>query len=100
MLKYRLGSKGYRHPAMINDASRALRLVRSQAAEWKLDPKRIGVMGSSAGGHLASTLLTHFDAGKADATDPVELLMKVQLGGGTAATGSQTGSGAGGVTMP
>lgn len=72
VLKYRLGSKGYRHPAMLNDAARAVRLARSRAAEWKIDPKRVGIMGSSAGGHLASTLLTHFDAGKADAADPVE----------------------------
>ena len=68
VLKYRLGSKGYRHPAMLNDAARAVRLTRSKAAEWKIDAKRVGIMGSSAGGHLASTLLTHFDAGKADAT--------------------------------
>jgi acetyl esterase/lipase len=74
VLKYRLGSKGYRHPAMLNDAARAVRLTRSMAGEWKIDPKRVGIMGSSAGGHLASTLLTHFDAGKADATDPVERL--------------------------
>lgn len=72
VLKYRLGSAGYRHPAMLQDAARALRIVRSRADEWKLDPKRIGVMGSSAGGHLASTLLTHFDAGKPEATDPIE----------------------------
>lgn len=72
VLKYRLGSKGYRHPAMLNDAARAMRLTRSQAAAWKIDTKRVGIMGSSAGGHLASTLLTHSDAGKADATDPVE----------------------------
>jgi acetyl esterase/lipase len=72
VVKYRLGSKGYRHPAMLNDAARSVRLVRSKAAEWKLDPKRIGIIGSSAGGHLASTLLTHFDAGKPDDTDPVE----------------------------
>jgi acetyl esterase/lipase len=72
VLKYRLGSKGYHHPAMLNDAARAVRLTRSKAAEWKIDPKRIGIMGSSAGGHLASTLVTHFDAGKADAADPVE----------------------------
>ncbi len=72
VLKYRLGPGGYHHPAMLNDASRGIRLLRSKAAEWKIDPKRVGVMGSSAGGHLASTLLTHFDAGKADATDPVE----------------------------
>lgn len=72
VLKYRLGSAGYRHPAMLHDAARALRLVRSRAAEWQIDPKRIGVMGSSAGGHLASTILTHFDAGQPDATDPIE----------------------------
>ncbi len=72
VLKYRLGSKGYRHPAMLNDAARAVRLTRAKAGEWKIDAKRVGIMGSSAGGHLASTLLTHFDAGKADASDPVE----------------------------
>ncbi|MCE9610045.1 MAG: alpha/beta hydrolase [Chthoniobacter sp.] len=74
VLKYRLGSKGYRHPAMLNDAARAVRLTRAKADEWKIDVKRVGIMGSSAGGHLASTLLTHFDAGKADATDPIERL--------------------------
>ena len=74
VLKYRLGSRGYRHPAMLNDAARAVRLTRAKAGEWKIDPKRVGIMGSSAGGHLASTLLTHFDAGNADATDPVERL--------------------------
>src|SRR5690349_21315566 len=72
VLKYRLGSAGYRHPIMLQDAARAVRTVRARAGEWKLDPKRIGIMGSSAGGHLASTLLTHFDAGKPDADDPIE----------------------------
>jgi acetyl esterase/lipase len=72
VLKYRLGSKGYRHPIMLGDVSRAIRLVRSRAAEWKLDPQRVGVMGSSAGGHLASTVVTHFDAGQTDAADAVE----------------------------
>ncbi|HOX57663.1 MAG TPA: alpha/beta hydrolase [Candidatus Paceibacterota bacterium] len=72
VLKYRLGTDGYRHPAMLQDAARAVRTVRARAEEWRLDPKRIGIMGSSAGGHLASTLLTHFDAGKPDAPDPVE----------------------------
>jgi acetyl esterase/lipase len=72
VLKYRLGSAGYRHPVMLQDAARAVRTVRAHTAEWKLDPKRIGIMGSSAGGHLASTLVTHFDAGKPDATDPIE----------------------------
>ena len=72
VLKYRLSSDGYHHPAMLHDAARAVRTVRARAREWKLDPKRISIMGSSAGGHLASTLLTHFDAGKPDAADPVE----------------------------
>jgi acetyl esterase/lipase len=57
---------------MLQDAARAMRLVRAHAGEWKLDPRRVGIMGSSAGGHLASTLLTHFDAGNPEAADPVE----------------------------
>ena len=72
VLKYRLGSAGYHHPAMLQDAARAVRLVRAKAAEWNVDPKRVGIMGSSAGGHLASTLLTHFDNGHPQAEDPVE----------------------------
>lgn len=72
VLKYRLAPGGYHHPAMLQDAARAVRTVRARAEEWKLDPKRIGIMGSSAGGHLAATLVTHFDAGKADAADAIE----------------------------
>ena len=72
VLKYRLGSGGYQHPAMLQDAARAVRTVRARAGDWQVDPKRIGIMGSSAGGHLASTLLTHFDSGEADAADPIE----------------------------
>jgi acetyl esterase/lipase len=72
VLKYRLGSGGYRHPVMLNDAARAVRTVRARASEWNVDPQRVGIMGSSAGGHLASTLLTHFEAGNASATDPIE----------------------------
>lgn len=72
VLKYRLGSAGYRHPVMMNDVNRAVRCVRANAAAWKLDPGRIGVMGSSAGGHLASTAVTHFDAGQPAADDPIE----------------------------
>jgi len=72
VLKYRLGSAGYRHPVMLQDAARALRTVRARAAEWQLDPKRIGIIGSSAGGHLASTLLTHFDAGDPGSPDVIE----------------------------
>ena len=72
VLKYRLGPDGYHHPAMLQDAARAVRTVRSRAAEWKIDVKKIGIMGSSAGGHLTSTLLTHFDLGKPDSDDPIE----------------------------
>jgi acetyl esterase/lipase len=72
VLKYRLGPNGYHHPAMLQDAARALRTVRARTAEWNVDPNRIGIMGSSAGGHLASTLLTHFDAGDANAADAIE----------------------------
>ena len=72
VLKYRLGSNGYRHPAMLNDAARAVRWVRAHADDYKVDSKRVGIMGSSAGGHLAATLMTHFDAGNPDATDPIE----------------------------
>ncbi|HSI08449.1 MAG: alpha/beta hydrolase [Rariglobus sp.] len=72
VLQYRLGTHGYHHPIMLNDAARALRTVRAWARRDGLDPARVGIIGSSAGGHLASTLLTHFDAGQADAADLVE----------------------------
>jgi acetyl esterase/lipase len=62
VLKYRLGSAGYRHPRMLQDAARAIRVVRSRAGEWHVDTNRVGIIGSSAGGHLASTLLTHFNS--------------------------------------
>ena len=71
VLKYRLGPR-YHHPAPLQDAARAIRTVRSRAAEWKIDPDRIGIIGFSAGGHLASTIATHFDSGKPDASDSVE----------------------------
>jgi acetyl esterase/lipase len=59
---------------MLQDAARAVRLVRARAKtkEWAVDPQRVGIMGSSAGGHLASTLLTHWDMGQPDAADAVE----------------------------
>ena len=72
VLKYRLGSDGYRHPAMLHDAARAVRWVRAHAADYKIDPHRVGIMGSSAGGHLASTLMTHFDSGDAGSSDVIE----------------------------
>src|SRR3989442_6341565 len=60
VVKYRLGSDGYRHPRMLEDAARAVRLVRANASQWKIDVKRVGVIGSSAGGHPPWTLITHF----------------------------------------
>ena len=72
VLQYRLGPHGYRHPAMLHDAARAIRIVRHLARQHGLDPARIGVMGSSAGGHLVATIITQFDAGQPGATDPVE----------------------------
>jgi len=71
VLKYRLGPK-YHHPAMIHDAQRAIRTVRSRAAELHVQPDRIGIWGFSAGGHLASTAATHFDSGDPSAADPIE----------------------------
>jgi acetyl esterase/lipase len=59
VLKYRIAPK-YKHPAPLDDARRAIRMVRSKSKEWGLDPDRVGVLGFSAGGHLASTLATHF----------------------------------------
>jgi acetyl esterase/lipase len=71
VLKYRLGPR-YHHPIELGDAQRAIRTVRARATEFNVLPDRIGMMGFSAGGHLASTAGTHFDAGKADASDPLE----------------------------
>ncbi|MFK7819447.1 MAG: alpha/beta hydrolase [Planctomycetaceae bacterium] len=71
VLRYRLGPK-YRHPAPLQDAQRAVRYVRSKAKEWGVSKDRVGIMGFSAGGHLASTLATHFDSGNAGASDPIE----------------------------
>src|SRR4051812_10720011 len=71
VLKYRLGPR-YQHPVMLEDAQRAIRTVRARAFEWKLDPKRVGVLGFSAGGHLASTVATHFDTGRSEASDPID----------------------------
>ena len=71
VLQYRIAPR-YHHPAPIQDAQRALRMVRSRAKEWNLDPHKIGIWGFSAGGHLASTAATHFDDGKPNADDPIE----------------------------
>lgn len=72
VLKYRV--RPYRHPIQLQDAQRALRLVRSHAAQWKLDADRIGMAGFSAGGHLTAMASTHFDAGDPKAADPIDRL--------------------------
>ena len=71
ILKYRLAPR-YHHPAMMEDAQRAVRYVRAHAQELGIAPDRIGIWGFSAGGHLASTAATHFDAGNPSATDAIE----------------------------
>ena len=71
ILEYRHHGRGYQHPAPLDDAQRAIRTVRARAAEWKVNPARIGIMGFSAGGHLASTAGTHFDHGNPSAEDPI-----------------------------
>jgi acetyl esterase/lipase len=75
VLKYRLpGSTSniVPHESPLMDAQRAMRLVRYHAEEWNVHPGKVGIMGFSAGGHLASTLSTHFDAGDPENHDPVE----------------------------
>lgn len=72
ILEYRLPE--HRHKVPLLDAQRAIRLTRANAAKWKLDPKRIGILGFSAGGHVASTALTHFNAGDATKAGSIEQL--------------------------
>jgi acetyl esterase/lipase len=71
VLRYRLGPR-YHHPIELGDAQRAIRMVRARAAEWKIDPSRVGIVGFSAGGHLAMTASTRFDAGRAESADPID----------------------------
>jgi acetyl esterase/lipase len=71
VLKYRLGPR-YNQPNPLLDAARAMRIIRSRANEWNIDANRIGILGFSAGGHLASTLGTKFDSGKPDSKDAVD----------------------------
>lgn len=72
VLRYRLGSKGYRHPVMLGDVSRAIRLVRHDAVKFGIDPRRVGVVGSSAGGHLALTACLEGDDGNPESADPID----------------------------
>jgi acetyl esterase/lipase len=73
VLRYRLGPK-YHHPVELHDAQRAIRTVRFRADEWNVDTKRVGILGFSAGGHLAATASTQFDSGNPDAKDPIDRL--------------------------
>jgi acetyl esterase/lipase len=75
VLKYRLPNSKSNitpHLSPLADAKRAIRIVRANAAKWNIKKDRVGIMGFSAGGHLASTLATHFDAGNAAAADSIE----------------------------
>lgn len=71
LLRYRRGPQ-HHHPVPFEDVTRAMRTVRARSSEWALDPARIGVLGFSAGGHLASLVTTGFDAGDPGASDLVE----------------------------
>lgn len=71
VLRYRLGPR-YHYPAPQEDAARAIRYLRDHAAEWGLDGRRLGILGFSAGGHVAATAGTHFDYGAPASPDPVE----------------------------
>lgn len=62
----------HRHPIPLEDAQQALRVVRARAEEWNVDPDRLGILGFSAGGHLVSTVSTHFDSGDPEADDIVK----------------------------
>ncbi len=70
VLKYRHGDR-YRYPAPFQDATRAMRIIRYNAKKWHLKNNQIGIMGFSAGGHLASTVGTHWDNGKKNNQDPL-----------------------------
>jgi len=69
VLEYRLPAGRPYVPLL--DAQRAIRTVRANAAQWKVDPKKVGIIGFSAGGHLASTATVHFDAGEGKTTDAI-----------------------------
>lgn len=64
----------HKHPAPLNDLAHAVRLVRSRAAQFNIRPDRVAVLGFSAGGHLVTTLATHFDQGRSDAANPLDRL--------------------------
>lgn len=70
VLKYRVAP--YKYPVPMHDVKRAMRMLRSKAKELGVDTNRVGILGCSAGGHLASYLATHYDQGNPTATDSIE----------------------------
>jgi acetyl esterase/lipase len=96
VLEYRVAP--YQHPVELMDATRAMRWLRAHAAEYHINPDHIGILGCSAGGHLAASLSTHYDAGDPTNADPIErassrpdfaiLLYPVINGKGPASIGS------------
>ena len=76
LVKYRVPNSGPypKSPAALQDAQRSVGIVRARAAEWKIDPHKIGVLGFSAGGHLAAAVSTHYDKRLYDAVDSADNL--------------------------
>ncbi len=74
VLKYRCGGGKNGHPAPLNDAVRGMKLIRSLAGDWNIEPEKVGVIGFSAGGHLASSVSTLVDEGDAGSSDPIARL--------------------------
>ena len=71
VVKYRVGPR-YHHPIELGDAQRGVRFVRAHAADFRINPDHIGLMGFSAGGHLTASVATHFDPGNPSAPDPID----------------------------
>ena len=70
VLDYRVAP--HRHPEPLSDAQRAIRTVRANAKAWGIDPDHVGILGFSAGGHLAASAATIFDGPKSDSSDPID----------------------------
>ena len=81
VLRYRLNNdkqEGHRYPDQYNDITTAIRIVRSRGKEWGIDPEKLGVMGFSAGGHLASTAATLLQKGNPEAKNPLEPMFELK----------------------
>ena len=82
VLKYRLMGQGANYKPDVHalaDARRAVRLIRSRAKEWSIDPDRVGMIGFSAGGYITFMASTQSEAGRQDANDPIERLIPVPI---------------------